>query len=150
MGFARDAMRAQFLADKETLRKRALQAERNAEALAEEAERQKKVPGRYRPKLEERRKALRRAYADKMADPVEDDKAGTVSGVTVLEPEPEPEEDYHILTLEDLAWASPAAFARAQAHNLCYDDFEGVEPTSARGFRMADVVAVINAKAADR
>ena len=48
--------------------------------------------------------------------------------------------------LEDLPWASAAAFGKAQARGLSYDDFEGHEPTGKTGYRAADVTAVANAK----
>ena len=122
MGLARDFMR------NETLKKRLEMRRRNAEADAEEAERQNALPGGYRPKTAERKMALAGAAEDKMLVPELEDKA------------PEP-------TLEDLPWASAAAFGKAQARGLSYDDFEGHEPTGKAGYRAADVATVANAKA---
>ena len=108
---ARDVMRA-------TIRKRREQKLRNAEALAEEEERLRALPG-YKPP---RRKMLRVGSPEnKMVDPVEDDKAGPW------------------FPLEDVPWASPQAYARAVNLGLTGLMFDAEDYTGKRGFTAGDV-----------
>lgn len=114
MAFARDVMRA-------TLRQRRLQAKRNAEAMAEEEERQRQIPGAYKPKAG--RKMRRTASPEnKMLYPVEEDKDAP--------------------TLDDVPWASPQAYAKAVNHGLTSVDFEGREYSGRAGFTAADVTRI--------
>lgn len=143
MALARDVMR------NETLRKRELQRARNAKAEAEEEARQEAIRRSYQPPREAERKALRHHYADKMLGTAHDDKGEALPAF-----DPEPAEDFQapveaveiMPALEDLQWASPTALAKARNNGLAYADFEGVEPTGAKGYRTADVTALIKAK----
>ena len=114
MALARDIRRA-------TIRKRRAQERRNAEALAEEEDRQRAVPG-YKPP--ERKMIRVGSPENKMADPVEADKA-------VL-----------WFPLEDVPWASPQAYARAVNLSLTGLIFDQANYTGRSGFTTADVVRI--------
>jgi ribosomal protein L12E/L44/L45/RPP1/RPP2 len=126
MAFARDIMRAER---RRTLAIRKAQAARNAEAEAEEKERQDQLPGsgHFRPKA---RKMHVGSPEDKMLREPLEDKAFEDVVETFGDP------------LEGVPWASPQAYAKAKARNLTADDFAGRDYTGRSGFTAGDVAKI--------
>jgi len=139
MAFARDVMRA------ETIKKRALQRKRNAQAQAEEEARQAALSGKKMMPGPAENKAL---------------EAPAGSGVTIATvdmdatPEPTlPEEVEEVLEeitpvpLTSVSFASPKALEIAAEAGLLPEDFTGVEASNAKGYTAGDVRSLLKGKA---
>jgi hypothetical protein len=123
MGFSRDVMRA------DTHARRALQRERNLEAMAEEEERQERLAVFQKPGGG-RRKMRAGSPEDKM---IPDAGGVEIKGDGTGEALPEAE------TLEGVPFASHQALAKAERLGLVASHFAGREFSGKSGFNAADV-----------